>query len=182
MSSRLLLMCQHCGERRFKSQRYLDQHLAISSSCSRAARAARDEHMRQVIDATSQTMHRSSQSPSNNPRFRGDQPNELRGESDPEDGIIMTIDSDSDQENYDLQANVVSFQDDDSWGVAWDGDQEGLDYNDPAHKHLINYKEHVAEMATNYEPFPKNEKRMINLLHVLVHKGVPLSTTEAVFE
>ena len=134
MSSRLLLMCQHCGERRFKSQRYLDQHLAISSSCSRAARAARDEHMRQVIDATSQTMHRSSQSPSNNPRFRGDQPNELRGESDPEDGIIMTIDSDSDQENYDLQANVVSFQDDDSWGVTWNGDQEGLDYTDPAQR------------------------------------------------
>lgn len=95
---------------------------------------------------------------------------------------MMTIDSDSGDDNYDLQPNVVSFYGSGSWGVAWDEPQKDLNCDDPAHEHLINLKEHVCKMATNCEGFTKNEKRMINLLHILVHNGAPLSTTDAVME
>ena len=94
----------------------------------------------------------------------------------------MVANQDVNNNCNDPELNIVSWQDDDSWGVEWNEAQDGLDEQDPADKPLVQHREHVRNAVIHSVSLTQNEERLIDLCHLLCHKGAPLCTTDAVME
>lgn len=143
-------------------------HLRFSNSCSEEAR-----FNRQVLEKESEPEIR------NNANVMADLTMEtasLNLESD--DSFYMDLD---DKFDY-AKVNVIDYQDDDSWGLGIDSEDEDIDESDPARRHLIQFRKYVRTVRDDMLPFTKHEVASIELMDTLRKKKATLDTYEAVFE
>jgi hypothetical protein len=87
-----------------------------------------------------------------------------------------------DDDSMSSTAEIIAFQDDDSWGIGWLQDDDEEDENGPAGQALRDFKEFVAQARDHSCKLSYYEKESIKLMHLLRRKGASLDTYDAVMK
>jgi hypothetical protein len=79
-------------------------------------------------------------------------------------------------------ADIIDFQDDNSWGVGWLQDDDEEDDNGPAGQALRDFKAFVAQARDHSRPLTYYEEQSVKLMHLLRRKGASLDTYDDVMK
>ena len=173
MSSRQLLVCNLCGQDKFKSSYGLRQHQRTSKRCASVVRAARGNLNLSLFG----TGNDNTQLDPNAPHGRSSRQS------------LVEIESQIAEDNNLLSANdweecsILSVQDEGVWGFAeydWNLNEQEIT---PAEAPLHDFK-HYARTTTiqNCVQLSIYEQSAINLMHLLRKKGATLDTYDAVMK
>lgn len=171
MSSRQLLACKYCGRSNFKSALGLKQHQERSNTCNAAMREAKKKLAEQEDAARKRKAA-----------------NDLSSDEESEDEMEQVADEsgapdeDVASENAESDADIVMWQDDDSWGLASYDAGIAPDLEGCAAEALTKFKGCVAHVRDHTLPFDKNEVAAIELLATLKKKKATLDTYPAVWQ
>lgn len=175
--------CEWCGKV-CKSKSGLTQHQSLNPRCLaiQADRNADDDDDDSYTDVPLLAR---------NPRHDEEEEDPSDDEDEEEDNEDTNDEENSDDEDDSVASrlNIISIQDDNSWGYGAIDDDDPFDFdndegvpadNEAKTAQLRFFREYAREIAMNHGVFDKYEKHSLELMYTLMKKGASLDTYDAV--